>query len=161
MDEQRVSDPRRRRFLKLSTGALVLVPLVQLYGCSRGEQEAAAPPAPSAPAGAEPPAAPAAAEAPVAAEPGPAPAQTPDAAASAPADMPRVSEDEPTAQALGYRHAASDVDQARFPRFQAGQNCANCNLFQPGADASWGGCPIFMGRLVNAAGWCNSWVPKV
>lgn len=153
MDEQNVSDLQRRRFLKLSAGALVLVPLVQLYGCSRGEQEAAAPPAPPAPAGVEPPAP---VEAPVAADPPPEPA-----AESVPADMPRVREDEPTAQALGYRHAASDVDQARFPRFQAGQNCANCNLYQPGADASWGGCPIFLGRLVNAAGWCNSWVPKV
>ena len=60
-----------------------------------------------------------------------------------------LSADDPTAKALGYV-AKSTVD---------GQTCANCSLYQGGTAAS-GGCPIFPGKDVAAAGWCKSWVKK-
>lgn len=74
-------------------------------------------------------------------------------------DMPQLAEDDPTAMALGYVHNADDVDQSKWTRFEAGQNCANCNLIQ-GDEGEWRGCPIFAGKAVNAAGWCSAWVPK-
>ncbi|MBT8120106.1 MAG: high-potential iron-sulfur protein [Gammaproteobacteria bacterium] len=61
-----------------------------------------------------------------------------------------LSADDPTAKALAYTEK-STVE---------GQNCANCNLYQGGTAAS-GGCPIFPGKDVAAAGWCKSWVAKV
>lgn len=80
--------------------------------------------------------------------------------APAAADQPRLSEDDPTAQALGYVHDAADVDRDRFPRFEEGQLCANCNLITGDKEAEWVGCGIFPGKLVNANGWCSAWVPK-
>lgn len=61
-----------------------------------------------------------------------------------------LSVDDPTAKSLGY------VEKSTVE----GQNCANCNLYQGGSAAA-GGCPIFPGKDVAAAGWCKSWVKKV
>jgi hypothetical protein len=60
-----------------------------------------------------------------------------------------LSEDDPTAQALGYQ-AESTVD---------GKTCSNCGIYQGGSAAS-GACPIFPGKDVAAAGYCKSWVAK-
>jgi len=81
-------------------------------------------------------------------------------AAAAPAGQ-RLSPEDPQAQALGYVHDASTVDPATWPKIEdpAGQRCSNCALWQ-GGDADWGGCGIFPGKQVAAAGWCNAWVPK-
>ena len=73
----------------------------------------------------------------------------------------KLAEDDPTAVALGYKHDAGSVDTAAYPK-RAGdegakQFCSNCALYQ-GGDAAWGACPIFANKLVNAKGWCNSWV---
>lgn len=60
-----------------------------------------------------------------------------------------LAESDPVAQALGYvTTSATD-----------GQACANCALYQ-GGGAAQGGCPIFPGKEVLAAGWCKSWVVK-
>lgn len=79
-------------------------------------------------------------------------------------DLPKVSEDDPTAVALGYVHDAAAVDTARFPKRagEAGakQFCYNCSLYQADAEAEWGKCSIFPGKLVKGAGWCNAWVAK-
>jgi hypothetical protein len=71
-----------------------------------------------------------------------------------------VSESDATAQSLGYKADATKVDKARFAKYQAGQACANCQLYQgkPG-DAS-GPCPIFGGKQVSAKGWCGAYVKK-
>ncbi len=68
----------------------------------------------------------------------------------------QLSEDDPTAQSLHYRHDASQVDH---PSFEEGRHCGNCQLYQ-GGDEEWGGCAIFPGKLVANAGWCTAWVPK-
>lgn len=69
--------------------------------------------------------------------------------------------DENSAQAtsLGYKHDATAVDSGAQPRYAAGQQCANCQLFQ-GGSASWGACPIFAGNLVKSTGWCSAYVAK-
>lgn len=76
-------------------------------------------------------------------------------------DLPHLSEDDPAAQGLGYKHDAGDVDKSKYPRYEEGQNCANCNLIQGEEGAEWRACPIFAGKAVNAKGWCNAWVGTV
>ncbi|SDD18265.1 high-potential iron-sulfur protein [Paraburkholderia lycopersici] len=76
------------------------------------------------------------------------------------ADVPVLSESDPTALALGYKADAGKVDKARFPRYQAGQTCANCQLFQGKPGVPNGPCPTYGGKLVDAKGWCNAYVKK-
>jgi hypothetical protein len=71
----------------------------------------------------------------------------------------KLSEDDPQAMALGYKHDASTVDAAKFPQRADGQVCKTCQLYQ-GGDAEWGGCGIFPGKQVNGNGWCSAWVQK-
>jgi hypothetical protein len=78
------------------------------------------------------------------------------------ADNHRVSEDDPTAKAMGYLHDAAQVDVAKYPK-RAGdagskQFCDNCQLYKAGSEEGWGGCAIFPGKEVSARGWCNAWV---
>lgn len=156
-DNHQTSAPRRR-FLKLVGGGVVVLPLWPLGACSGGGEA----PAPADTAGADAPEA-----EPAAATEPPAPAERP--AAGEPATeqaggggpMPRLAEDDAQAVSLGYRHEASDVDTSKYPRYQPGQACANCALYQgDGADA-WAGCSIFPGKLVKATGWCSVYAPQV
>ncbi len=72
---------------------------------------------------------------------------------------PRVDEGEALAKSLGYKHDTADVDTEKYPQFQPGQNCANCILYQ-GGDAAWGACSIFVGKAVNAKGWCATYAAR-
>jgi len=65
-------------------------------------------------------------------------------------EAPKVSLDDPTAKALQYVHESPD----------AAKLCLGCQLYTGAADAKWGPCAIFPGKVVNARGWCASWVPK-
>jgi len=76
------------------------------------------------------------------------------------ADAPMLSESDPTAQSLGYKANAEQVDKAKFPKYQAGQTCANCQLYQGKAVDAAGPCPIFGGKQVSAKGWCSAYVKK-
>lgn len=152
----------RRRFLKLGGGGLALIPLVNLVGCSDNSTPQTAPEKPAAE-----PASPTSGAETAMPEPSAAteaPASEPSAAAGtqSAAELTRLEESEPTAIALGYRHDATQVDTAKFPRYEAGQHCAVCALFQPdvGGDQGWGACSIFPGKLVNANGWCSAFVAK-
>ena len=80
------------------------------------------------------------------------------------ADNHILSEDHPTAMAMGYKHDATMVDLEKYPR-RAGdagsqQFCHNCQLYKAGNKEGWGGCAIFPAKQVNAEGWCNAWVLK-
>ena len=79
---------------------------------------------------------------------------------SAQAAAPRLDEKDPTAQALGYKHDASQVDKAKFPKYKPGEACANCTLYQAKPTDPWGPCPIFAGKEVSAKGWCSAYVKK-
>ena len=72
----------------------------------------------------------------------------------------RLDEKDPQAQALGYKHDASKVEKEKFKNYQAGQTCANCQLYQGKAKEEWGGCQIFPGKQVNAKGWCSAYQVK-
>jgi hypothetical protein len=74
--------------------------------------------------------------------------------------QPMVAETDPQAKSLGYVADAAKVDKAKFPRFAATQNCANCALYQAKAGAASGGCGIFPGKQVAAKGWCSAWAKK-
>ncbi|MCB0353659.1 MAG: high-potential iron-sulfur protein [Bdellovibrionales bacterium] len=81
-----------------------------------------------------------------------------------------IDENAGNAQALGYRHDASQVDTAKFPRRATEEGkkqfCSGCQLFLQGGisidgkEGKWGKCALFPTGLVNENGWCNSWVPK-
>ncbi len=73
----------------------------------------------------------------------------------------KVDPSDPTAAALGYSPDASTVDTKKFPRFDAAQNCASCQLFQGGEGDEWAPCSIFANKQVPRAGWCNAWIQKV
>ncbi|MDJ0832192.1 MAG: high-potential iron-sulfur protein [Gammaproteobacteria bacterium] len=62
-----------------------------------------------------------------------------------------LSVDDPTAKALGYVETS----------VVAGKNCANCNLYTGAVGSTKGPCAIFPGKMVTAAGYCNSWIPKM
>lgn len=135
----------RRRLIKMLGSGAVLLPLAGLGACS-GEK----PPAPAA-------------EAPPAPEPEATPAPEPQMAAeeapAAQAELPALAEDDPQAVTLGYVEDATTVDVEKYPRYNAGQACSNCALYQ-GGDAPSGACSIFPGKAVKAAGWCNVYAPK-
>jgi hypothetical protein len=71
------------------------------------------------------------------------------------ADLPHLTLDDPTAKALNY---IEDADKAPAPHV-AGQNCANCNFYQ-GAATGFGPCQLFVGKAVNAKGWCAGYAKK-
>ena len=76
-------------------------------------------------------------------------------------DLPHVSEDDPAAVALGYKHDISQVDVEKFPKAADGKICSDCQFFTGEPGAEWGPCAIFPGKAVNAKGWCNGFVAKV
>jgi hypothetical protein len=76
------------------------------------------------------------------------------------ASAPMLAETDPMAVSFGYKADAGKVDKAKFPKFAAGQNCANCALYQAKAGAASGACGIFPGKNVAAKGWCNAWAKK-
>jgi len=150
----------RRHFIRFVAGAAVAIPVVNLIGCSdkpatsteAKPAPAAAPQAATAESAAMQPAAMPAA--PAAAQPAAAPA----------ADLIKLTEDDPTAAALGYHEDATQVDAGKYPR-RAGpegatQFCHNCSLYLGQEGQERGGCSLFPGKSVNANGWCNGWVAK-
>jgi len=76
------------------------------------------------------------------------------------AATPRLDEKDLTAQSLGYKHDATTVDKAKFPKYKSGEICANCQLYQTKAPAAWAPCPIFSGKEVSAKGWCSAYIKK-
>ncbi|WP_233870402.1 high-potential iron-sulfur protein [Paraburkholderia adhaesiva] len=76
------------------------------------------------------------------------------------ATAPLVDENDAAVKPLGYRAKASTVDSAQFPKFHAGQHCANCRFYTGGAQDAAGPCPMFPGKSVSADGWCNVYAPR-
>jgi High potential iron-sulfur protein len=71
-----------------------------------------------------------------------------------------VDEKDGTAAALGYVADAKRVDPKKQPKYAAGQLCSNCALYQGKATDKAAGCPLFAGKQVAGAGWCNAWAKK-
>ena len=66
------------------------------------------------------------------------------------ADMPKVDLNDPQAKALSYVHESPNSDN----------KCSNCQLYGSAADAAWGPCPVFPGKVVAGNCWCSAWVKK-
>jgi anaerobic selenocysteine-containing dehydrogenase len=71
-----------------------------------------------------------------------------------------VSEDDPAAKALNYKHDTKAVDGSAFPNHTNEQLCSNCQLIQGADGEEWRPCAVFPGKLVAADGWCSAWVAK-
>ncbi|MEM5327374.1 high-potential iron-sulfur protein [Paraburkholderia sp. JHI2823] len=76
------------------------------------------------------------------------------------ADAPKVAESDPTAQALGYKLDATQVDKAKFAKYAAGQDCSNCSFYQGKATDAFAPCPMFGGKQVAGKGWCSAYNKK-
>jgi hypothetical protein len=76
------------------------------------------------------------------------------------ADAPKVAESDPTAQALGYKADASQVDKAKYAKYAAGQDCGNCSFYQGKPTDAFAPCPMFAGKQVAAKGWCSAYNKK-
>lgn len=79
---------------------------------------------------------------------------------AAAADAGVVQESDANAKALGYKTDVSRVDRAKFPKFQAGEACANCQFFQGKTGAAMAPCAILGGKQVHATGWCSAYMKK-
>jgi hypothetical protein len=68
----------------------------------------------------------------------------------------KLTEADPYARSMGFRYDTTQVDQKRYPRHNAKQNCATCQLFDGKDTDEWGPCSFFGGRLVKSTGWCRN-----
>jgi hypothetical protein len=79
------------------------------------------------------------------------------------ADAGLVSEADPVASALGYKHSVKDIDFKRFPKRKdpksKTQFCDNCRYYLEPQGAT-GKCQMITGGRVAAKGWCGSWSKK-
>lgn len=73
--------------------------------------------------------------------------------------LPKLTENDPTAMALGYHIDAKKVDAKQFASYKPNQMCSTCIQLQPGTGEDRG-CTFFPGKLVNVNGWCKVWVQK-
>ncbi len=71
----------------------------------------------------------------------------------------KVTEDDPTAKALGYKADGSKVDATKFKSWAKTNTCANCNFYKS-ANANEGSCAALGNKLVSSKGWCSAWVKK-
>ena len=71
-----------------------------------------------------------------------------------------VDEKDGQAVALGYVAEAKRVDVKKYPKFVAGQHCANSALYQGKLSDKEAVCPLFAGKLVAGPGWCSAWAKK-
>jgi len=82
-------------------------------------------------------------------------------AAAATGALPHVLPTDPLAVALAYHDDAKTVDAAKFPTFKPEQKCSNCLQLKGNEGDTWRPCTLFVGKLVNANGWCRTYVKKV
>ena len=71
-----------------------------------------------------------------------------------------VTEKDPQAVALGYVTDATKADKVKYKTYAAGQECANCTLYQGKPTDAEGLCPLFAGKKVAAKAWCSAWAKK-
>jgi hypothetical protein len=71
------------------------------------------------------------------------------------ADQPLLSPADPDAAKVKYTEDASKEASAK------GNKCATCGLYEGPNNSTQGPCQLFPNKLVEAAGWCNSWAPQL
>jgi len=73
----------------------------------------------------------------------------------------KLTESDPTAQALKYHENAATLSADSTPGYQTGRLCGNCALYQTAAEADGHApCSAFSGKLVAHGGWCMAWAQK-
>ena len=75
-------------------------------------------------------------------------------------DLPHLTEDNAMARGMKYTHDASSVGPELRTNPAADQYCAICSQSQGSEGDAWQPCRIFVGKAVNANGWCTAWAPK-
>jgi len=83
-------------------------------------------------------------------------AQAPKAAA----ELPHLDEKDKMAVMFAYYADAKKVDKTKYPTYKPTQTCVNCSQLTGKEGATWRPCKIFVGKSVNAAGWCKVWIKK-
>lgn len=76
------------------------------------------------------------------------------------AELPHLDEKDKLAVAFAYYADAKKVDPKKYPTYKPAQTCANCSQLTGKEGATWRPCKIFVGKSVNAAGWCKVWIKK-
>lgn len=71
-----------------------------------------------------------------------------------------LKETDPQAKALGYVADTRKADQKKYPKHASNQRCDNCALYQGRAGDASAACPLFAGKQVAGAGWCNAYAKK-
>lgn len=71
-----------------------------------------------------------------------------------------VVEDDPQAQALGYKTDGTKVDIKKHSNYAASQSCSGCALFQGKSADNTASCTLFDNKLVSSKGWCGAWTKK-
>jgi len=79
------------------------------------------------------------------------------ATAATAADLPALDPKDPQAMTLSFINDTTKVDATLNPTHTADQTCANCQQFQGKRTDARGGCVLFPGKSVPAAGWCKVW----
>ncbi|MES2072117.1 MAG: high-potential iron-sulfur protein [Pseudomonadota bacterium] len=69
---------------------------------------------------------------------------------------PQLQESDPLAIEHGYKLDPAKVDRKKFPRYEVGQICGTCQLYEE-QNKEWGGCALFPGKLVHVKAWCDAW----
>jgi hypothetical protein len=72
------------------------------------------------------------------------------------AEMSKLQEGESAAVEHGYKLDAAAVDKKKFPKYEAGQICGTCQLYEDQGQG-WGGCALFPNKLVGVNAWCDAW----
>ncbi|GGC60039.1 high-potential iron-sulfur protein [Undibacterium terreum] len=72
------------------------------------------------------------------------------------ADDPQLLESDASAVEHGYKLDPSKVDKKKFPKYEAGQICGTCQLYEE-KSKDMGGCALFPGKLVHVKAWCDAW----
>ncbi|XDD45556.1 high-potential iron-sulfur protein [Leptospira sp. WS39.C2] len=74
-----------------------------------------------------------------------------------------ISENDPTAQALGFHQDAKNTDFILYPERKLPQSknhvCNQCVQFTKLNDG-WGKCNILQAGVVSTNGWCSAWSKK-
>ncbi|HTD03550.1 high-potential iron-sulfur protein [Undibacterium sp.] len=72
------------------------------------------------------------------------------------AEEPQLQEGDPLAIEHGYRLDPATVDKKKYPKYEAGQICGTCQLFEE-KSKGLGGCALFPGKQVHVKAWCDAW----
>lgn len=72
----------------------------------------------------------------------------------------KLPETDSYAKSMGFKLNAKDVDRQRWTRYQEGQQCSKCQLWDGKPTDAFAPCSFFGDRLTPSAGWCKNFKVK-